>query len=102
MGVDNHTVATQREKLEAGEEIPHVEKAEGSDGKKYPRKSVSVFNPTKREEKAMANPEVVERMQEDGINPLAASRKVANEAKAERKAYELAPEIPDDMCRCLN
>ena len=89
MGVDNHTVATQREKLEAGEEIPHVEKAEGSDGKKYPRKP-------------MANPEVVERMQEDGINPLAASRKVANEAKAERKAYELAPEIPDDMCRCLN
>ena len=47
----------------------------------------------------MSKPEVVEKMQEDGINPLAASRKVANEAKAERKAYELALEMPDDMCR---
>jgi site-specific DNA-methyltransferase (adenine-specific) len=58
-----------------------------------------VFNPTKREERAMKKPEVIERMQKDGISPLVASMKVLSEAKAERKAYELYDTMPDDMCR---
>ena len=99
LGVHQSTVGTQRKILEKSGQVSKLDTSTGSDGKQYPRKPVSVFNPTKREEKAMSKPEVVEKMQEDGINPLAASRKVANEAKAERKAYELALEMPDDMCR---
>ena len=70
----------------------------GTDGKRY-RKTVSVFNPTKREERAMKKPEVIERMQKDGTSPLVASMKVLSEAKAERKAYELDDVMPEDMCR---
>ena len=94
LGVDNHTVSSQRKELETTEEIPHLNETVGKDGKvrqrsckKKKRKSVvSVFNPTKREERAMKKPEVVSRMQEDGISPLVASMKVLSEAKAERKA----------------
>jgi len=100
LGVSDKTVATQRRELEAGAEIPHVEKLTGADGKEYPRKKpVSVFNPTKREEKAMKKPEVVERMQEENITPLVASQKVLSEAKAERKSFELADEMPESMCK---
>ena len=99
LGVDNHTVASQRKNLEGREEIPHLDTSTGSDGKTYPRKPVSVFNPTKREERAMKKPEVVARMQEDGTSPLVASMKVLSEAKAERKAYELAEDFPEDMCK---
>ena len=105
LGVDNHTVATQRKKLETGEEIPQVSQMIGVDGKEYPRqvekvrKPVSVFNPTKREERAMKNPAVVERMKEDGSSPVVASNRVLSEAKAERKKYELADEMPEDTCR---
>ena len=60
---------------------------------------VSVFNPTKREERAMKKPEVVERMKEENISPLVATQKILSEAKAERKSYELEPEMPEDMCR---
>ena len=42
--------------LEAAEEIPHLNTSKGADGKNYPRKPVSVFNPTKREERAMKKP----------------------------------------------
>ena len=62
------------------------------------RKPVSVFNPTKREERAVKKPEVVERMQKDGISPLVASMKVLSEAKAERKTYELSEDFPEEMC----
>ena len=106
LGVDHKTVGAVREKLESGGEIPHQSQMIGSDGKEYPRHVVSVrrpvvsvFNPTKREERAMKKPEVVERMQEDGISPLVASMKVLSEAKAERKAYELSKEMPEDVCR---
>ena len=98
LGVDNHTVATQREKLESTEEIPQLKKTVGADGKAR-HKPVSVYNPTKREERAMKNPEVVERMQKDGVSPLVASQKVLSEAKAERKTFTLAEEMPEDMCK---
>lgn len=102
LGVDNHTVASQRKNLEASEEIPQFDTSIGADGKERPRqvarKPVSVFNPTKREERAMKKPEVIERMQEDGVSPLVASMKVLSEAKAERKAYELSEDFPEGTC----
>ena len=56
LGVDNHTVSSQRKELETTEEIPHLNETVGKDGKvrqhscKKKRKSVvSVFNPTKHE-----------------------------------------------------
>ena len=64
-----------------------------------PRKPVSVFNPTKREETAMKKPEVVLRMQETGANAVKAEKQLNREAKAERKAYELTEEMPEDYCR---
>lgn len=108
LGVDNKTVNTQRKNMEATEEIPQLSENIGADGKKRPRKTkhhrrpkqpVSVFNPTKREEKAMKKPEVVERMQEDGTSPLVASMKILSEAKAERKAYELSADFPEETCK---
>lgn len=105
LGVSHPTVSAQRKELEAGGKIYHLSQMIGSDGKEYPRqvdrvrKPVSVFNPTKREERAMKKPEVIERMQEDGVSPLVASMKVLSEAKAERKSYELDDVMPEDMCR---
>ena len=46
----------------------------------------------------MKKPEVIERMQEDGVSPLVASMKVLSEAKAERKAYELSEDFPEGTC----
>ena len=75
IGVSDKTVASRREKLEACSEIPNIETITDTLGRKQPRKKnrnkqpkqpVSVFNPTKREERAMKNPAVVERMKEDG------------------------------------
>ena len=51
LGVSDKTVGAQRKELEAGAEIPQVDKTVGADGKEYPRKPVSIFNPTKREER---------------------------------------------------
>ena len=101
LGVHQSTVGTQRKELEQSGQLSKLDTSKGTDGKEYPRKRkpVSVFNPTKREEKAMKKPEVVARMQEDGTSPLVASMKVLSEAKAERKSYELADVMPEDMCR---
>ena len=99
LGVDNSTVSAYRKELVKNGELLESNTSIGIDGKKYPRKPVSVFNPTKREERAMKKPEVVERMQEDGISPLVASQKVLSEAKSERKAFTLPAEMPDDMCK---
>ena len=59
LGVDKNTVNTQRKQLEATGEIHQFETNIGADGKERPRKVnrkksvVSVFNPTKREERAV-------------------------------------------------
>ncbi|MBQ6738427.1 MAG: hypothetical protein IJQ57_00045 [Synergistaceae bacterium] len=62
LGVDHVTVGTQRKKLESTGEIHQLNKTNGADGKdrsrKVNRKPVSVFNPSKREEKAMQNSEI--------------------------------------------
>ncbi len=103
LGVSHPTVASQRKELEESGALEKFTNTTCSDGRTYPRtrKPVSVFNPTKREERAMKKPEVVERMQEDGTNALIAEKKIQRESKAERKAYMLADEMPEDMCRLL-
>ena len=65
LDISHHTVAAQRRELENIGQIAQCSR-QTSDGRIYPatRKPVSVFNPTKREEKALQNPEVVERLQE--------------------------------------
>ena len=102
LGVSNPTVSAHRKRMEGNGELLNFNSSIGADGKERPRqvarKPVSVFNPTKREEKAMKKPEVVERMQEDGISPLVASQKVLSEAKTERKAYELSEKFPEETC----
>lgn len=47
---DDHTVATVRQELQAGAEIPHVEVAVGRDGKTYPsHRPAPVMAPTRQE-----------------------------------------------------
>jgi len=50
--------------LERGE-IPHVSKSTDTIGREQPRqrKPVSIFNPTPKEEKAVQNPAIVEKME---------------------------------------
>lgn len=63
LGVDKNTVNRQRKEMEGIGEI-HQCSRQTADGRTYPaqRKPVSVFNPTKREERAIQNPAVVERI----------------------------------------
>lgn len=100
LGVTNKTVGTQRKELERREEIPHVNSSKDTLGREQPRerKPISVFNPSKREEKALNNPKVIERMA-DGESVLTAEKKVHREERAERKAYTLTKEMPHDVCR---
>ena len=72
IGVDKNTVGTRRKEIEKpdGEfvqsgQIHHSEE---------PRKPVSVFNPTAREQRALRDERVVERMKETGSsNPVSGS-----------------------------
>ena len=75
LGVSHVTVAKVRDELESGGQIDQCSR-QASDGRVFHKPVVSVFNPTKREERAMKKPEVVSRMQEDGTSPLVASMKV--------------------------
>ena len=85
-GVTNKTVGTQRKLLEGTEEIPQLQTNIGADGKERPRvverKPVSVFNPSKREEKALNNPKVIERMA-DGESVLEAEKNISREERQE-------------------
>lgn len=101
LGVTNKTVAAQRRVLESIEEIPQCAR-QTSDGRVYPaqRKPITIFNPTKREERVIQNPAVVERMAE-GHSAVMAATLNAREEKAERKSYTLEPEIPDDAYKLM-
>ncbi len=94
LGVNHSTVGTQRKELEAVGEISHLKESVGADGKQYPRRPVSVYNPTRREEKAIQNPAVVARMAKEGKSVLTAAKEVAREEKAERKSYVLPDKLP--------
>ena len=102
LGVHHTTVATQRKELEGSGDVAKLATSIDTLGREQPRTRkplISVFNPTKREERAMKRPEVVERMQEDGTNALKAEKQLHREEKSERKVYELSEEMPEDMCR---
>ena len=63
LGVHHTTVSTQRQELESIGEISQCSR-QTSDGRTYPaqRKPTAIFNPTPREEKAMQNPAVLEKI----------------------------------------
>lgn len=100
LGISHHTVSARRNELEQGGQIAHLDKSVGPDGKYYPRqhKPVTIFNPSKREERAIQNPAVVERMA-DGGSAIGVAKQLAREEKAERKRFFLPEEMPDGMCR---
>ena len=53
LGVSHPTVSAQRFDMEESGELEKFTSSIGAYGKERPRKPVSVFNPTKREERAM-------------------------------------------------
>ena len=57
LGVSPTTTGTIRHEMENSGQLSKLDTSKGADGKSYPRKPVSVFNPTKREERAMKKPE---------------------------------------------
>lgn len=102
LGVSQTTVGTQRKSMEEIGQLSKLDSSIGLDGKERPRqvqrKPVSVFNPSKREERAMQNPAVVERMAEGG-SAIGVAKQLAREEKAERKRYSLPEKMPENMCR---
>lgn len=101
LGVSHVTVGAQRRELESIGQIDQSSR-QTSDGRIYPaqRKPITIFNPTKREERVIQNPAVVERMAE-GHSAVMAATLNAREEKAERKSYTLEPEIPDDAYKLM-
>ena len=106
IGVANSTVTRNREKMVESGQLLQCNSSCGADGKVRPRqverKPVTIFNPTRREEKAIQNPEVVEYMADTGANVLTAEKQLHREEKAERKAFTLDDEMPEDVCRLYN
>ncbi len=96
LGIAPNTVSNHRRDLERRAQIAHIDKSTDTLGREQPRqrKTVSIFNPTAREQKAIQNPAVIERMAE-GESALTAAKQVAREEKAERKHFTLPEEIPD-------
>jgi len=70
LGVDDSTVSRQREKMEKDGQLLHCNSSIGADGKERPRqvqhKPVAVFNPLPREERALQNPAVINKL----VTPL--------------------------------
>ena len=106
LGVSDKTVGAQRKEMESTAEIPQLKTSIGADGKERPRqierKPVTIFNPTRREEKAVQKPDVVQRMADTGESAIYAARRISQEEKAERKAYTLSNEIPEGMMKLYN
>lgn len=104
LGVHHTTVNTQRRNLEESGDVAKLATSIDTRGREQPRdrKPVTIFNPTRREEKAIQNPDVVERMADTGANVLTAEKQIHREEKAERKAFTLDDEMPEDVCRLYN
>ena len=100
LGIDNATVSRQRKKMEDAGDVLQCNTSIDTLGREQPRqrKPVTIFNPSKREERAIQNPAVVERMA-DGGNAIGVAKQLAREEKAERKRFFLPEEMPDGMCR---
>ena len=92
LGVSHPTVSVQRKAMEENGDVEKFTTSIDTLGREQPRKHkpVTVFNPTKKEEAAMKNPEVVERMRgHDGKS----IQQVCNAMKKEevkRRAEEYA------------
>ena len=67
LGVSDKTVGSQRKELERRAEIPHVKAMVDTLGREQPRqrKPVSIFNPSEQEERALQNPDMLERIIEN-------------------------------------
>ena len=66
LGVSPTTAGTIRKDMEQSGQLSKLDSSIGADGKERPREvqrnHVAVFNPTPREEKAIQNPAVLEKM----------------------------------------
>ena len=89
LGVSDKTVGSQRKELESTAEIPQLKTNIGADGRERPRqvthKTVTVFNPTPAEEKAIKQPEIIERMAQSGKTAVEAKREIKAEEQEERR-----------------
>ena len=89
LGVSDKTVGSQRKKLESGAEIPHLTTSIGADGKEYTKptrhKTVTVFNPSPAEEKAIKQPKIIERMAQSGKTAVEVKREIKAEEQEERR-----------------
>ena len=72
--------------MESIGEIPQCDRVT-SDGRTYPkeRKTVSVFNPTPAEEKAIKKPEIIERMAQSGKTAVEVKREIKAEEQEEKR-----------------
>lgn len=100
LGVHHTTVSTQRKNLEESCHVAKLATSVDTIGREQPRqrKPVTIFNPSKREERAIQNPAVVERMTEGG-SAINVAKQIAKEEKAERKQFILTEKMPDGMCK---
>ena len=98
LGVSHVTVAARRSELESGGKIDHLTTSIGADGKEYTKptrnKTVTIFNPTAAEEKAVKQPEIIERMAESGKSAVEVKREIKAE-KQEEKRQENAEKIKE-------
>jgi len=60
LGISNKTVSTARKNMVEKGQLCNLHSSMGADGKTRPRKTVAVFNPTAREEKALKDTNVID------------------------------------------
>ena len=98
LGVSDKTVGSQRKELESTAEIPQLKTNIGADGRERLRqvthKTVTIFNPSPAEEKAIKQPEIIERMAQSGKTAVEVKREIKAEEQEERRR-ENAEKIKD-------
>ena len=98
LGVSNSTVSSQRKEMVANHQLCESHSSIGADGRERPRqvthKTVTIFNPTAAEEKAVKQPEIIERMAESGKSAVEVKREIKAE-KQEEKRQENAEKIKE-------
>ena len=98
LGVSNSTVSSQRKEMVANHQLCKSHSSIGADGRERPRqvthKTVTIFNPTAAEEKAVKQPEIIERMAESGKSAVEVKREIKAE-KQEEKRQENAEKIKE-------
>ena len=98
LGVSNSTVSSQRKEMVTNHQLCESHSSIGSDGRERPRqvthKTVTIFNPTAAEEKAVKQPEIIKRMSESGKTAVEVKREIKAE-KQEEKRQENAEKIKE-------